>query len=94
MFYETHVRGFTQRHPAVPEAERGSFAGLAHDAVVEHIRGLGVTSVKLPPVQMFLNQPFRTDKELTNFWGYDTLGFFALDQRYLAYADVTNSSVW
>ena len=88
VFYETHVRGFTQRHPAVPEAERGTFAGLAHDAVVEHVRQLGVTSVELLPVQMFLNQPFLTDKGLTNFWGYDTLGFFALDPRYLASADV------
>ena len=83
VFYETHVRGFTMRHPAVPEHFRGTFAGLACDEVVDAIRELGVTSVELLPVQMFLNQPFLTDKGLTNFWGYDTIGFFALDQRYM-----------
>ncbi|KQP49834.1 glycogen debranching protein GlgX [Pseudorhodoferax sp. Leaf274] len=88
VFYETHVRGFTKQHPSVPETERGTFAGLAHDDVVAHIRDLGVTSVELLPIQMFLNQPFLSDKGLTNFWGYDTIGFFALDQRYLASASV------
>ncbi|MDP9898864.1 glycogen debranching protein GlgX [Variovorax ginsengisoli] len=84
IFYETHVRGFTKRHPAVPEHLRGTFAGLAQDDVIRHIRELGVTSVELLPIQMFLNQPFLTDKGLTNFWGYDTMGFFALDPRFLA----------
>ncbi len=83
VFYETHVRGFTMKHPAVPEKFRGTFAGLARDEVIGPIRDLGVTSVELLPVQMFLNQPFLTDKGLTNFWGYDTIGFFALDQRYM-----------
>ena len=84
VFYETHVRGFTMRHPAVPEAQRGRFAGLAHDAVLGHIRELGVTSVELLPIQTYLNQPFLGDKGLTNFWGYDTIGFFSLDPRLLA----------
>ncbi|MGJ7494930.1 glycogen debranching protein GlgX [Variovorax sp. RT4R15] len=83
VFYETHVRGFTMKHPGVPEHFRGTFAGLARDEVIGPIRALGVTSVELLPVQMFLNQPFLTDKGLTNFWGYDTIGFFALDQRYM-----------
>jgi isoamylase len=83
VFYETHVRGFTMKHPAVPEKFRGTFAGLARDDVIGPIRDLGVTSVELLPLQMFLNQPFLTDKGLTNFWGYDTIGFFALDQRYM-----------
>ncbi len=82
VFYETHVRGFTKRHPAVPEHMRGTFAGLAHDEVLRHIRELGVTSVELLPVQMFLNQSFLLEKGLTNFWGYDTIAFFALDPRY------------
>ena len=82
--YEVHVRGFTMRHPAVPEALRGTFAGMADDAVVEYIRGLGVTSVELLPVHTFLNQPFLTDKGLTNYWGYDSIGFFAADPRYFA----------
>ncbi|RYF31037.1 MAG: glycogen debranching enzyme GlgX, partial [Comamonadaceae bacterium] len=83
VFYETHVRGFTMKHPAVPELFRGTFAGLARDEVLGPIRDLGVTSVELLPIQMFLNQPFLTEKGLTNYWGYDTIGFFALDQRYM-----------
>ena len=83
VFYETHVRGFTMRRPDVPEHMRGTFAGLAQDGPIKHIRELGVTSVELLPIQMFLNQPFLTDKGLTNYWGYDTMGFFALDQRYM-----------
>ena len=83
VFYEAHVRGFTMTHPAVPEQFRGTFAGLARDEVLGPLRDLGVTSVELLPVQMFLNQPFLTDKGLTNYWGYDTIGFFALDQRYM-----------
>ena len=83
VFYETHVRGFTMKHPALPDHLKGTFAGLARDEVIGPIRELGVTSVELLPIQMFLNQPFLTDKGLTNFWGYDTIGFFALDQRFM-----------
>jgi isoamylase len=88
VFYETHVRGFTKRHPAVPEAMRGTFAGLAHPEVMRHIRELGVTSVELLPIQTFLNQPFLLDKGLTNYWGYDTIGFFAADPRYFYEPDI------
>ncbi len=88
VLYETHVRGFTKQHPDVPERLRGTFAGLAHDAVVERIAELGVTSVELLPIQTFLNQPFLTEKGLTNYWGYDTIGFFAADPRYFASPDV------
>ncbi|MEO5697100.1 MAG: glycogen debranching protein GlgX [Burkholderiaceae bacterium] len=84
VFYETHVRGFTMRHPAVPEHLRGTFAGLAHDEVLRHIRELGVTSVELLPSQMFFDQPFLLEKGLKNFWGYDTIGFFALHAPYQA----------
>ncbi|MEZ2294857.1 glycogen debranching protein GlgX [Variovorax sp. RCC_210] len=83
VFYETHVRGFTMKHPQVPEQFRGTFAGMARDEVLAPIRALGVTSVELLPVQMFLNQSSLLEKELTNFWGYDTIGFFALDPRYM-----------
>ncbi|MFM9926301.1 glycogen debranching protein GlgX [Variovorax sp. H27-G14] len=83
VFYETHVRGFTMQHPAVPEHFRGTFAGMARDEVLAPIRALGVTSVELLPVQMFLNQSSLLEKDLTNFWGYDTIGFFALDPRYM-----------
>ncbi len=83
VFYETHVRGFTMQHPQVPEQFRGTFAGMARDEVLAPIRALGVTSVELLPVQMFLNQSSLLEKGLTNFWGYDTIGFFALDPRYM-----------
>jgi isoamylase len=83
VFYETHVRGFTMKHPQVPEHFRGTFAGMARDEVLAPIRALGVTSVELLPVQMFLNQSSLLEKGLTNFWGYDTIGFFALDPRYM-----------
>ncbi len=82
VFYETHVRGFTMRHPGVPEHLRGTFAGLAQDAVLKHIRELGVTSVELLPLQMFVDQSFLLEKGLKNFWGYDTIGFFALHPPY------------
>ena len=88
VLYETHVRGYTKQHPDVPEALRGTFAGLAEDVVIEHIRSLGVTSVELLPVQTFLNQPFLTAKGLTNYWGYDTIGFFSADRRYFAQPDI------
>lgn len=82
IFYETHVRGFTKRHPAVPEALRGTFGGLAVKEVVEHIRSLGVTSVELLPVHTFLNDQHLLEKGLTNYWGYSSIGFFAPDPRY------------
>ena len=84
VLYEAHVRGHTRQHPDVPERLRGTFAGLAQDSVLQHIRELGVTSVELLPVHTFLNQPFLLDKGLTNYWGYDTIGFFSLDPRYLS----------
>jgi isoamylase len=84
IFYETHVRGYTKRHPAVPEHLRGTFEGLGHAAVIDHIKRLGVTSVELLPIQAFVNDSYLTDKGLTNYWGYNTLGFFAADPRFFA----------
>ena len=84
VFYETHVRGFTKQHPSVPAHLQGTFAGLAHEDVIRHIKDLGVTSVELLPIHTFLNQPFLTEKGLTNYWGYDSIGFFAADPRYFA----------
>ncbi len=84
IFYETHVRGYTKRHPAVPEAARGKFAGLMQKEVVEHIRRLGVTSVELMPIHSFVNDSYLLDKGLTNYWGYNTIGFFAADPRYFS----------
>ncbi|MBV9784081.1 MAG: glycogen debranching protein GlgX [Acidisphaera sp.] len=84
IIYEAHVRGFTMRHPAVPEALRGSFAGLSTKEVVDYIRGLGVTAVELLPIQTFINDAVLLDRGLTNYWGYNTIGFFAPDPRYSA----------
>jgi glycogen operon protein len=84
IFYETHVRGFTMRHPAVPENLRGTFAGLGQQPVIDYIKSLGVTTVELLPIQMFVNDSYLLDKGLTNYWGYNTLGFFAADPRFFA----------
>ncbi|WP_345816387.1 glycogen debranching protein GlgX [Paraburkholderia sp. PREW-6R] len=86
IFYETHVRGFTKRHPDVPENLRGTFAGLGQQPVLDYIRSLGVTSVELMPVQTFVNDSYLLDKGLTNYWGYNTIGFFAADPRFFASA--------
>ena len=82
--YETHVRGFTKLHPAVAENQRGTFAGLATKAVIEYIKALGVTTVELMPVHTFVNDDFLLQKKLTNYWGYNSIGFFAPDPRYAA----------
>jgi glycogen operon protein len=84
IFYETHVKGFTERHPALPERLRGTYAGLAQPAIVDHIKSLGVTSVELLPVHAFLDDSYLLDKGLRNYWGYNTIGFFAPDPRYSA----------
>ena len=83
--YETHVRGYTMRHPGVPETLRGTFEGLGQRAVIDHIRSLGVTSVELLPIHAFLNDSHLLDKGLTNYWGYNTIGFFAPDPRFFAH---------
>ncbi|AHJ66690.1 Isoamylase [Granulibacter bethesdensis CGDNIH4] len=82
--YETHVRGYTMRHPEVPEHLRGTYAGLASKPVLDHIRALGVTSVELLPVHSFVRDSHLLEKGLTNFWGYNTIGFFAPDPLYAA----------
>ncbi len=82
--YELHVKGFTQLHPAVPEHLRGTYAGLAYPAVIEHLRSLGVTTVELLPVHHFVSEPFLNGRGLVNYWGYNTLGFFAPHAAYSA----------
>jgi glycogen operon protein len=84
IFYETHVRGYTRLHPAVAERHRGTFAGLAAPQVIDYIKALGVTSVELMPIHMFLNDGHLLEKGLTNYWGYNSIAFFAADPRYLA----------
>ncbi|WP_300034960.1 glycogen debranching protein GlgX [uncultured Roseobacter sp.] len=82
LIYEAHAKGLTQRHPGVPEALRGTYEGLASDAVIDHLHRLGVTAVELLPVHAFLNDAFLLEKGLTNYWGYNTVGFFAPEPRY------------
>jgi isoamylase len=89
IIYETHVRGFTQLHPAVPPALRGSFGGLAKRAVVDYIRNLGVTSVELLPVHAFIDDRHLLELGKTNYWGYNTLAFFAPEGRYAARYAIT-----
>ena len=82
VLYEVHVRGFSQLHPDVPEAQRGSYAGLASDAAIAHFKRLGITAVSLLPVQQHLNEARLVEMGLTNYWGYNTLGFFCPEPHY------------
>jgi isoamylase len=77
VIYEVHVKGATAAHPAVPVPLRGTYAGLAHPAFVAHLRALGVTAVELLPVHHFVSEPHLLRRGLTNYWGYNTLGYFA-----------------
>ncbi len=81
--YELHVRGFTMRHPDVPDHLRGTFAGLAQQPVIDYLRNLGVTAVELMPVHAFLQDRHLVENGLANYWGYNTLAFFAPEPRYL-----------
>jgi isoamylase len=85
--YETHVKGFTQLHPDVPEDIRGTYAGLAHPAAVKHFTDLGVTAVELLPVQQFVQDSHLDEKGLRNYWGYNSIGFFAPHNEYAAAGD-------
>jgi isoamylase len=82
IIYEAHVRGFTMRHPGMPEYLRGTYGGFAHPVVIDYLRELGVTAVEFLPVHHAVDEGFLEAKGLTNFWGYNTLGFFAPDARY------------
>ena len=84
IIYETHVKGYTKLHPKVPEHQRGTYCGLATKDVIDYIKALGVTSIELLPVHTFINDKFLLDKGLTNYWGYNSIGFFAPDPRYAA----------
>jgi glycogen operon protein len=82
VIYEAHVKGLTMRHPGVPEKLRGTYAAIAEPAIIEHLVSLGVTSIELLPVHEAADDSFLEDKGLINYWGYNTLGFFAPEQRY------------
>ena len=82
VIYETHVRGITRLHPAIPEHERGTYAGLTHPAVLEHLTTLGVTAVELLPVHHFVDEVHLLEDGLTNYWGYNSIGYFAPHAAY------------
>jgi glycogen operon protein len=84
IIYELHVKGLTQLHPEVPERLRGTYAGLASETVVKHLASLGVTAVEFLPVHHFLNDRHLVERDLTNYWGYNTLAYFAPESRYVA----------
>ncbi|WP_026379409.1 glycogen debranching protein GlgX [Afifella pfennigii] len=84
IIYEAHVKGMTARHPEVAEPLRGSFAGLTNPDVIEHLTKLGVTAIELMPVQAFFDDDFLLKKNLSNYWGYNTIAFFAPAPRYIS----------
>lgn len=84
VIYETHLRGISMRHPAVPERQRGTCAGLTNPELLRHIRELGVSSVELLPVHAFVNDQHLLEKGMNNYWGYNSIGFFAPHPAYLA----------
>jgi glycogen operon protein len=82
--YETHVRGYTMRHPGVPDHFRGTFSGMMSPEVIDYIANLGVTAVELLPIHAFVDDDYLVQKGLRNYWGYNTIAFFAPKPRYLA----------
>ena len=87
VIYEAHVKGLTALHPEVPEGQRGTYAGLTHPAVIDHLTRLGVTALELMPVHQFVQDSTLLDKGLSNYWGYNTIGFLAPHNAYSAYGD-------
>ena len=84
IIYEAHVKGLTQLHPDVPEELRGTYAGLAHPAITDHLTRLGVTAIELMPVHQFVQDNTLLEKGLRNYWGYNTLAFLAPHASYAA----------
>ncbi|ETZ51066.1 MULTISPECIES: glycogen debranching protein GlgX [Mycobacterium avium complex (MAC)] len=84
VIYEAHVKGMTQTHPSVPEQLRGTYAGLAHPAIIDHLKSLNVTAIELMPVHQFMHDSRLLDLGLRNYWGYNTFGFFAPHNQYAA----------
>lgn len=82
IIYETHVKGLTVNHPEVPPEMAGTFAGVAHPAVIKHLKSLGVTAIELMPVHFFINDKHLKDQGLKNYWGYNSIGFFAPHSEY------------
>ena len=88
IIYEAHVKGLTALHPEIPESQRGTYAGLSHPAVVDHLTRLGITTLELMPVHQFVQDSTLLDQGLANYWGYNTIGFFAPQNTYSAFGDL------
>jgi isoamylase len=84
IIYETHVRGLTMRHPDVPKHLRGTYAGLSHPVVIQYLKDLGITALELMPVHQYVNDAHLLEKGLSNYWGYNSIGFFAPHNGYAA----------
>ncbi|HEV2634645.1 MAG TPA: glycogen debranching protein GlgX [Actinocrinis sp.] len=82
VIYEAHVKGLTQTHPGLPEEIRGTYAGIAHPAIIEHLSSLGITAIELMPVHQFIQDRDLLERGLSNYWGYNTIGFFAPHNAY------------
>jgi glycogen operon protein len=82
VIYETHVKGFTQLHPGIPEDIRGTYAAIAHPVCIKYLKELGITAIELMPVHHFVSDKILEDKGLKNYWGYNTIGFFAPEVKY------------
>jgi glycogen operon protein len=91
VIYEVHVKGFTKRHPKVPDELRGTYGGVASEAAIAHLKALGITTVELLPVHHHVDDRYLTDKKLSNYWGYNTLAYFAPDVRYSGYKEPIES---
>ncbi|WP_337267210.1 glycogen debranching protein GlgX [Oryzifoliimicrobium ureilyticus] len=89
IIYETHVRGMTMLHPKVPERLRGTFLGMCSDPIIDHLTKLGISAVELLPIHFFPNDRYLEEKNLSNYWGYQTLGFFAPQPRYMSTDRIT-----
>jgi isoamylase len=82
IIYEAHVRGISMTHPGIPESIRGSYAALGHPVMIDYLKNLGITAIELMPVHQFINDRSLAEKGLSNYWGYNTIGFFAPDTKY------------
>ncbi|HSD86584.1 MAG TPA: glycogen debranching protein GlgX [Kofleriaceae bacterium] len=91
VIYEAHVKGLTYRHPEVPPQLRGTYAGVAHPAVVRHLQKLGITAIELLPVHSFVHDGFLLERGLRNYWGYNTIGFFAPHPEYASVRDANGA---
>ena len=82
IIYEAHVKGLTQLHPDIPEEIRGTYSAIAHPVIIQYLKDLGITAIELMPVHQFVNDGFLREKGLSNYWGYNTIGFFAPEIKY------------